>query len=468
MKQSPLIGLLGAALLGGCPGDATPDPEPTPFEPVEWSRVAPRISHQRRWLTELRAIVHLHSPWSHDACDGNGLPDGNPNEECLAQLKEGVCAAGIDVAFTSDHPSYAETTTVEGMLWIGPDDEAIPGPQGGPEGVWWACDDGTRVLVLPGLESAQMMPLGIQRHVDGGYGQDSPEGMDAVRDAGGVTWLAHTEERDPEHIASLGVEGFEGYQLHANLDPGIREDILGLEPFSWLQDVGPFFFPDNFDLDQEPEPDLASLVFVLPNDPAMRALEIVGQDQRVGTTGGTDAHQNVISGELADGERGDSYRRTMRWMHTRIRVSGELTPASAREALREARAFVVFGAFGEPAGFDWKAELDGTVYEPGQEVPVGAALTVNPPTLAARSPRGATEPAIRTVVFHSDGANRRVLAESTGEAISLTLEDAGVVRVESWITPHHLTPYLGDVAEELSSREVLWIQTGGMFVRSAR
>ena len=55
-------------------------------------------------------------------------------------------------------------------------------------------------------------------------------------------------------------------------------------------------------------------------------------------TAGTDAHQNVLPILLRDGERGDSYRRMLRWFSNMVLVeSGEPTPATAQAALEAGR-----------------------------------------------------------------------------------------------------------------------------------
>ncbi len=70
---------------------------------------APRevpYTHQRASLAEAsprgrawkRGIIHVHSPYSHDACDGDPMPEGVVREDCLADLRAGLCAVAIDFA----------------------------------------------------------------------------------------------------------------------------------------------------------------------------------------------------------------------------------------------------------------------------------------------------------------------------------------------------------------------------------
>src|SRR5690606_22674298 len=67
-------------------------------------------------------------------------------------------------------------------------------------------------------------------------------------------------------------------------------------------------------------------------------------------TGGTDAHQNVLNYDLADGERGDSYRRMLRWFSNVLLTDG-IEPADYQAALEAGRNYVVFEALGTPVDF---------------------------------------------------------------------------------------------------------------------
>ena len=435
--------------------------------PIEWAWGIPELDSRVRGLRELRVIAHLHSHWSHDACDGNPQPGGVPDEECLADLRYGLCTTKIDLAFLSDHPTHAEEATLPERLLNRNDDELVLNDAGDPVGAWLRCDDGHETLMLPGLED-DLMPFGMEADAPDASETRTPENVQALRDAGAVVWHAHTEERTYEEMAPLGLDGMELYQLHANLDPNSREDYLGLEPFSYLGEVAPFFFPENHGLTDPPHPDLAPLGFVVPNEPAAVMLETVGLEQRIGSTAGTDAHQNVFPADAIDGERIDSYRRMMRWFNNRLRIDGELTPESARDAMREARLYMTFEVFGTPLDFDFFARQGGDIPEIGGEVSLSdgeVRLHVDLPTLDDRSPRSGASPEMRGVLYFADETGRTVIQEWTEGALDVVADDPGVYRVEVWLTPLHLEPYLGEVAVDFVSDEVLWIQTGAIFVR---
>lgn len=57
-----------------------------------------------------------------------------------------------------------------------------------------------------------------------------------------------------------------------------------------------------------------------------------------------------------------------------------------------------------------------------------------------------------------------MLAEGSG-TLTATADRVGVIRAEVWLTPRHLAPYLGEVADQYVEREVPWIWSGGLFIR---
>ncbi len=459
--------LLSVTLAACAPVDAPPvdDDDDTPFVTGPWVAEQPAIDIERRGLRELRTITHLHSHWSHDACDGDPQPGGVPDEDCLQDLRDAMCSNRIDVAFTSDHPGHADETDLRTLALIRGDDEAIPFGDAG----WvnrMTCPSGHQTLFMPGIESGPMMPFGVQEHAGGTWGTWGAEAFEDVRQrTGAAMWINHTEQRELEELATLRPDGIELYQLHANLDPNIRRDFLGLDAFAIFGDLGPFFFAKSNGILDPPQPDLGIIGFVQPNEPSVLALEFLGQTQRVGVSGGTDAHQNVFPVDAGDGERVDSYRRMTRWFHTRILTDGD-GPDEAVRALKEARSWVVFEAFGTPLGFDFHAQ-DAAPSEMGSELDFAEGLTLHvaPPTLDPRSPRGPDEPLLRTTVYRAT-PERTVLDEWTGgEARDLAVPGPGVYRVEVHITPHHLRPYLGEVADEFAVKEVPWVLSGAIFVR---
>ena len=126
MRASSNLSLLvlsgGVALFVACgsTGKASTDETPTPSPvttvtaaPTSTSTVkpappadAPSVSRPGDRFHEIHGVVHMHSPYSHDACDGQGLTAGVPNASCLADLRAAPCKDGLDFIALTDHPAH--------------------------------------------------------------------------------------------------------------------------------------------------------------------------------------------------------------------------------------------------------------------------------------------------------------------------------------------------------------------------
>ena len=436
----------------GPPSDAAP-------REVPWDRRLPALGDGPRGTVALRSIVHLHSPWSHDACDGDPQPDGVVNEPCLQDLRAALCDVRVDVAFVTDHPAEAAFQPYEDLVHHR-DGDAWAEVDGVRVGNRIACDDGHVVTWLPGIED-ELMPLSLDRQVAGDdtaendrlYNSYDAEALDAEEAAGAVVFVAHTEQRalaDLERLQDAGLAGVEVFNLHAMFAPDIRESALGLDPLGWTSDVAPFTSPDGTG-----EPDLMMLGVLQPQPPSLASWDALLARGPMAGVAGTDAHQNVLPIALRDGERGDSYRRMLRWFSNVLLADGE-GPSEAQAAVAGGRSYVAFEVLGTPVGFDFRLEADGEVWEMGSEAPEGT-LVVDCPTLHPESPRGPEAPEIAVRVY-KDGV---VWHEGCGE---LPTDGPGAYRAEVEVVPRHLRPFLGDDPEPWM-RPFPWIYGNAIRVR---
>jgi hypothetical protein len=75
-----------------------------------------------RGLVDLRGLVHAHSAYSHDACDGEPVDaDGVRSAECFADFRRGVCQAQHDFVFLTDHGDSFDATEYPDTLLFSPD-----------------------------------------------------------------------------------------------------------------------------------------------------------------------------------------------------------------------------------------------------------------------------------------------------------------------------------------------------------
>ncbi len=423
---------LGASALAACTQgtDSATDSQPM-FTDVPYAGThtayATKSAAGRDWK---RGIIHLHSPISHDACDGQGMPDGVVNEDCLTHQREALCATQMDFAFMTDHPDYAAYQTYEGMQLLRGSDELLE------FGKHMTCPDGHVVTLMPGIED-ELMPIGLKRQVADDpaensriYNNTDAEAFDADIAAGATVLQAHTEGQDLDTLLArqaLGLSGTEMFNLHAMVDPSKREENLGLDPYSYLDAIGPFLTGTT-----HAEPDLAFLAFYQQQDVSIQRWDALNAVAPMVGTAGTDAHENALPALLDDGERMDSYRRMMMWFDNVALVDGD-EPQDYQDAVAAGRLFIAFEILGEPGSWDVRygdLEMGGTA-------PLGDDLVVSCPTLSASSPQMDTPPDI-TVAIYKDGA---VWQTDCG---TYTPTEAGVYRAVATITPKHLSAFLDD------------------------
>ena len=450
--------MLWLALIA-CRPNLTEDSASSASAAVPWSGGLPRLDTELRGLSARRGLIHLHSPYSHDACDGEGLIEGEPDEQCLAALRYGLCATAMDFAYLTDHPAHAAEQTYEELLLIRDDDTPVE-QDGSVIAKRLHCDDGHSVLWMPGIED-ELMPVGLERHAADTvaerselYNASTAEALAAAREAGALVMMAHTEGRERsslEMLVDAGLTGVEIFNLHAMFDPDIRSEDLGLDALGWLKDIAPFTSADG-----TAEPDLFFLAVLAEQHPSIAHWDALQQRAPVVGVAGTDAHQNVLPVLLRDGERGDSYRRMMRWLSNHLLVSGD-APSDHDAALAAGRAYVVFEILGTPSGLDFHLAQDDTIYEMGSRPNLaGGTLSLTCPSLSESSPRGDVDPDIQATIF-KDGS---VWQSGCGE---FSVEEPGVYRVRIDITPWHLEDFLGEEPEPwLAPRP--WIYTNTITV----
>ncbi len=437
---------------------ATEDMAPPGPYVVEKSQVVTSELGTRRGYRVARGIIHAHAVHSHDACDGEPEVDGQPNEPCLQDFRDAICITKQDFVFMTDHEELASEKDFDTLLMIRGDDETMS-ENNIVIANQMACDDGFRPLLMPGGEFGTM-PVGMTRHIDGTiaertaiYEQETPEAVAALKDVGAVVLQAHAESRSLDELRDLNLDGFEVYQLHANVDPTIRQEFLGLSGAGWAENAGPF-------IRRQATPDLVFLSFFSANQPSLSRFDtLVSEGQKLVGTGGTDCHQNVANLDLGDGERMDSYRRMMRWFSNHLLVP-EVTPTNLKEALRDGRLYIAFEVLGTPQGFDYRAEAAGETAEIGGTVRLSDSPTLylDKPTVHAY---GAVPTTQKILKIEATGA----VVVATGEdALEFRPSETGAYRAVVEIQPTHLTDALGPDAQEFAERTYEWVWANPIYV----
>jgi hypothetical protein len=467
-----------ALFIPGCSSSASPDASTTPDMAAPpglpaWPRgldPTAKLYPVRRGLRDVRGIIHLHSAFSHDACDGNPLPSGVPAEPCHHELLQGLCATHQDFVFLTDHDTSFSDHDFETDLGAAPGKlpaDPVLSATGAHIASWLHCDDGTRMLLQVGSEN-EVMPIGLESHVSDDIptrhalmsGSDA-QSYAAFRAHGALVSFAHTEAHPLDQLHLAKPDTVELYNIHANIDPKIRV-VMNLDPTAPLGRLGPFFRQD----DEALIPDLAFLA-IYEDLPAEKNpyQQILAEGTRLYATAGTDAHQNTLPMAMSDGERGDSYRRMMRWFSNHLLVD-EVTPQKLKAAIKAGRGYVLFEVFGPALGFDAHMEsADALMAEMGDEV-----LLSGKPTLIVTPPHvdlapGQVAPDLTVRVIRADKPEGTLVATGDGKAALRYVPDrAGAYRVEVRIVPRHLGGYMGQ-SEKALMREFAWVEGNAFYVK---
>ena len=471
--------LLALMLLAGCPADdglldaagaeaGLGDVGGPDLTPPKWQRGLTEAGKLKvvRGLRVARGIIHAHSLHSHDACDGQPLVDGKPNEACLSDLRAGLCDTKIDFLMLAEHIDSLALVPFETLLLLRTGDEAVL-KQGAKVANRIKCSSGTfRPLLMVGAELERTMPVGLEKHVAGAASELKKNygGKDTALDvklkaAGAVLLQAHTESKPLAELKAHALDGIEVYNLHANLDPKIRK-TMGLEPLGYLNDVAPFMAKD----DKSPQPDLAFVAFFLESNSAMDKWASLLAIRPTAGVLGTDAHQNVLNLKMRDGERLDGYRRMFRWFsnHTRVKT---VTFDAVKEAVKLGRSYMVFEILGTPDGFDFYARAGNTTYEMGAAVKVADSpvLRMTAPTVLGLSP-SVKAPVLESRLIQVDSAGKSTVVIKGSGSLVANAVAAGAYRVEVRITPHHLRPFLGQTPDK-HLKQAVWIYSNPIYVK---
>ncbi|RLB45446.1 MAG: hypothetical protein DRI90_28440 [Deltaproteobacteria bacterium] len=458
------IGLI--ACLMGCGDNPEVLSPPEPSGPGGWTpgHVLPSLQTSLRGMLDVRGVIHAHSVYSHDACDGEPRDEETDgiNEPCFDDLRRGLCQSRHDYLMLTDHPdSFERTEFPDVLLYRSDQDDELVERGGQAVANWAACPDDTPpTLILAGTEGG-MEPVGLEGHVADTveeraevYGAATSEAVDILQEHGAVVLLQHTEDWTPNQIIDLGVDGFEMFNLHANMYLGagaITSLLMKIET------------PE-----QLPHPDLI-LLPIINEDPVYLDIwsTVLARDAHRVTIIATDIHRNTLWRELRDGERIDSYRRAFIWLsnHLLIRpeADGSWDDRHLKEALSSARLYGVFEILGYPDGFDYHALQGGDLREMGTELSLaaGVELTVTMPWVRDLDPDYAQpELTIRVLKAEEDGWD--VVAESDTD-LQHTVTEPGAYRAEVRMVPRHLEPFLSTYAD-LAGEDFVWIYSNAIYV----
>jgi hypothetical protein len=427
--------MAGLVQISIAPGDTLDRLRPEKLEAVH--KAVAELKTQRREVSlrsgydDVRALLHVHSAFSHDS--------RGTIEEILAAANE----TGVRVIMFSEHPASSY-------------DYFTDGHRGVKKGV----------LLIPGAETEGF--LAFPRQSIQNQKTDSPQAFsDLVRSTGGQAFVSHLEERMDWEIAN--VTGTEIYNTHADFKEETRFVAALRAPL--------MMFSLATSVKKYPQEVFGALLDY-PADYLKRYDQLCQVARHTGVSA-NDAHHNQgyrakvlddgkvlvedILGErvamldpeklpaiklLTAGKKAedllldldlDPYVRSFRHVSTHLLLH-DVNETSVRQALSDGRAYVAFDWIADPTGFVYRAERGAENWPIGSEVPFGDDLW-----LRAETPLEGRFKVIR------DG---KIVLEQQGPAIDFPVEIPGIYRVEVWLT----------VADE----DRPWILTNPIYVRARR
>lgn len=392
----------------------------------QWQRVEPPLEPYR----DARAVMHVHSHLSHDS---------------QASLDEIVAAArelNIEVIMFTEHPGEHF-------------DYVADGHRGMKDGV----------LLIPGAETGGFLAF-PEKSLRGVPSAPPQPFADRVRDAPGLVFLSHLEERLDWDIE--GITGSEIYNTHADVKDEANFLKLLRNPAGLLNLATA--------LRQYPQETMATIQDY-PQDYLARYDQLT-QRQRLCAIAANDAHHNqalrlrmaedrqliledalgqviarlpgangVLGAFLAGKRTGDvlaeldldPYQRTLKHVSTHLLLR-EVTEAEVRGALREGRAYVAFDWMADPTSFVcWVEDGDGRSllgaernWVPGQRLQAAAPL-----------------PTEFRVIRDGQEVHR-----TAGRTLDWQLSAPGIYRVEAWLT--------------LAGEPRPWILANPLYIRPGR
>ena len=460
---------------------------------------------------EVRGVMHVHSVYSHDACDGNGLPGGMRNTACWNDLRAAICSVKLDFVGLTDHPDFMRDYPLADELLF----DAAKGDEAIMDGAQMVanrlkCDDGHRAIITEGYEANHTLPVAFTTKptTTTAYGNlddtrpiaDVQAMVGELKAAGALVASVHSEGSDLSATTLLasGAEAMEWYNPHGNFKTVLgAEDGIGLGALDALDSIGsmtPFMagssanaHPDS-GLPAAPAEVAAGRVRQVADRAAhqdhhghprlgrapereRRALVHRRARHRVSAGGDGLERQDAGAGPFGRGRadrdgrrRGlDSYERILRWLENRILVS-EKSAAGVKDALRAGRNYGLFSVFGAPEGFRFVGQSNGTLLEMGAAQPAPIALTVKVPKLAVAlsgvpfTPADGAKVEVRASLYRTSATETTLVKETSllGDTLTFNATEPGAYHVEVWAKPKHLVTALGTQAA-LADTEYLWL-----------
>ena len=433
-----------------------------------WTRDLPKYVSAPGGKQWARTAIHVHSVYSHDACDRQPQLQGGINEACLTDLRQALCRNHIDVLFLTEHQEHLVTAVELSSILNSRQGDTPILEAGQIVGSIQHCPDGHAAHLYLGTEG-YISAIGLTEHPPADaaglrrfYSAYSRDEVANLRRNGALILVQHAERKNVSlpRLREIQPDLMEVYNLHANLTAtASRRGAYRVAKRVWRG----FQFLINPYL----EPDLIFLAFLSEDDIALTRWSQITTERHVTGILAVDAHQNISAIKMRDGERADGYRRTTRWISNFVELNGHFDRESVLAALKAGKVFMVFEAFGTPDNLQYHATKDGKIYGMGETVDLDQGADVRlflkcPAIVGARLSVPAPEYDLLILRATEDGWKE--VARAKNADLHYATGEPGTYRAEVRIRPTHLAPYLFGATQIIE--DVPWIYANPIYVRS--
>ncbi len=401
---------------------------------------------------------------------------GSISESCLSDLRSSFCSNHVDFAFISDHPNNFEYHEIPELLSLKTGDALINNSGTATANQMSPCSDNFSPVYTVGFENNKgLMALGMNQHLDASqsvrdslYNQQSLTVRNQLYEqAGALVVIPHTESQTVSAIEAIQPDAIEIYNIHANIDPKIRLNYLGLSPFGGISKVAAYSMDPYHQLNS----DFAFFAFFKISQIYFNIWDqLIADNYHVTGLVGTDAHENIPGLYDSSGERLDSHRRLVRFISNYVLLK-TMTVDSVKDAIRSGQTSLVVEGISVPSGMDFFGNEGTTIVEIGHTASLASSngsvmLTAKMPSIQGGVPAGTQSPGIRMELRKvQPGGSDQVVASSSSGDLVYNATSAGAYRLQVYIVPRHLKIYLGGLFSQADS-EYTWIVTNHIFVTS--
>jgi len=434
---------------------------------VKWHKKLDRLEFNQnesgRWA---RVMMHMHSVFSHDACDNKPMEvkengEIKVNKDCLKDFKKAQCDHHVDAVFLTEHRKYFSEYAFQKII------QAYDLDQYRVERAMFTggvinCDDNHQVEVIPGSEN-RLMTFGLKKHPERKKGWEmewiydaiDAENIEIFRRTGAIVGAPHMEKDKYtlELLKMIKPEAVEMYNLHANIKSVfVDKNIWKITNF--IRHTLGFIFNPLI------QTDLWMLVFLeLDEKKTLTKWAQLVMHQKTTGIVGSDIHQNILPIKMKDGERLGGYLRMGRWFSNYVYLpSGNLNRDNLISSIVDGRVLGVFEILGIPKDFEFYIETENGEFPMGSEIAFKEGMLIR-----VKRPSNSPDYTYISLLKATDNG-WKLVKQSKQRKLTFYVKEKGVYRVQINVKALHLWKFMY-TKYNIANKVFPWVMSNPIYLR---